>query len=140
MGIFGMNCSLSALHSKFTEITDMGDEGDENEVQVGGGWDKAGLGDNDQSTAVTVKVGKRKTKDGSKMVSKKKVKSEKTPTLIPVLDEDVFDNPEDEPGSIEKAQEAFQWLIGPTNLDTFYKEFWDFYNNGCSVRMLNPQT
>merc|ERR1712212_195211 len=178
--------------------------GDENEVQVGGGRDKAGLGDNCQPTAVTVKVGKRKTKDGSKMVSKKKVKSEKTPTLIPVLDEDVFDNPEDEPGSIEKAQEAFQWLIGPTNLDTFYKEFWekkplhmkrddpeyyktlfstkaldkilreqravfgknldvtsysdgkrethnpggrvfppvlwDFYNNGCSVRMLNPQT
>ena len=99
----------------------MGDEGDENDVQVGGSQGETSLGDNDQSTAVTVKVGKRKTKDGSKMVSKKKVKSEKTPTLIPVLDEDVFDNPEDEPGSIEKAQEAFQWLIGPTNLDTFYK-------------------
>ena len=99
----------------------MGDEGDENEIQVGGGQGETGLGDNDQPTAVTVKVGKRKTKDGSKTVSKKKVKSEKTPTLIPVLDEDVFDNPEDEPGSIEKAQEAFQWLVGPTNLDTFYK-------------------
>ena len=40
--------------------------------------------------------------------------------MIPVLD-DVFDTPEDEPGSIEKAKETFQWLVGPTNLDKFYK-------------------
>ena len=105
----------------------MGDEGEENGGQGGvaaevserqGG---AGLEANGQPNAVTVKVGKRKNKDGSKGVSKKKVKSEKTPTLIPVLDEGLFDNPEDEPGSIEKAKEAFQWLVGPTNLDTFYK-------------------
>jgi len=188
----------------------MGDEGEENGGQGGAaaevseGQIGAGLEANGQPNAVTVKVGKRKNKDGSKGVSKKKVKSEKTPTLIPVLDEGLFDNPEDEPGSIEKAKEAFQWLVGPTNLDTFYKEFWekkplhmkrddpeyyktlfstkaldkilreqrvvfgknldvtsysdgkrethnpggrvfppvlwDFYNNGCSVRMLNPQT
>jgi len=135
---------------------------------------------------------------------KKKVKTDKAPTLIPAINEDVFETPEEEPGSFEKAEEAFQWLVGPTNLDTFYKEFWekkplhlkrdepeyykslfstkaldkilreqrvvfgknldvtsysegkrethnpggrvfppvlwDFYNNGCSVRMLNPQT
>lgn len=96
--------------------------GDEGGAEGSGGPFEAGLGENGQQpTAVTVKVGKRKNNEGSKAVSKKKVKTEKTPTLIPVLDEAVFDIPEDEPGSIEKAEEAFQWLVGPTNLDTFYK-------------------
>ena len=193
----------------------MGDEGAEIGVsEVGGTFSgtlnngasqgQAGLKNDGLATAITVKVGKRKSKECSKTVLKKKViKTEKTPTLIPVLD-DVFDTPEDEPGSIEKAEEAFQWLVGPTNLDKFYKEFWeknplhikrddpeyyktlfstkaldkilreqrvvfgknldvtsysdgkrethnpggrvfppvlwDFYNNGCSVRMLNPQS
>jgi len=134
---------------------------------------------------------------------KKKKMNEKTPLLIPVLD-DFLDNPEDEPGSLQNAEEAFSWLVHPTSLDTFYKDFWekkpllikrndptyfkslittkgldkilrenhvmygknldvtsytddkrethnpggrvhppvlwDFYNNGCSIRMLNPQT
>ena len=110
----------------------MGDEGAEIGVsEVGGTFSgtlnngasqgQAGLKNDDLATAITVKVGKRKSKECSKTVLKKKViKTEKTPTLIPVLD-DVFDTPEDEPGSIEKAEEAFQWLVGPTNLDKFYK-------------------
>ena len=106
----------------FAEIKEMGDEGED---QGGGGVEGSGgeveVGNGQPPSAVTVKVGKRKSKEGSKTVSKKKVKSEKTPTLIPVLDERVFDTPEDEPGSIEKAEEAFQWLVGPTNLDLFYK-------------------
>jgi len=160
-----------------------------------------------ESNSATDKRVKRKngvtgkgTKDGNK---RKKKKTDKTPTLIPVLD-DILDNPEEEPGSLETAEEAFKWLISPTPLDKFYKEFWekkplhikrndpayfkslfstkaldkilreqhvmygknlditsysdgkrethnpqgrvfppvlwDFYNNGCSVRMLNPQT
>lgn len=88
-------------------------------MNIGASQGEAGL-KNDLATAVT--VGKRKCKESSKTVLKKKVKTEKTPILIPVLD-DVFDTPEDEPGSIEKAKEAFQWLVGPTNLDKFYKEF-----------------
>ena len=107
------------LNVEFAEVKDMGDEGG---AEGSGGQVEVGPGENGQQpSAITVKVGKRKSKEGSKTVSKKKVKSEKTPTLIPVLDEGVFDIPEDEPGSVEKAEEAFQWLVGPTNLDTFYK-------------------
>ena len=96
--------------------------GDEGGAEGSGGQVEVGPGENGQQpSAIAVKVGKRKSKEGSKTVFKKKVKSEKTPTLIPVLDEGVFDIPEDEPGSVEKAEEAFQWLVGPTNLDTFYK-------------------
>jgi len=169
--------------------------------------------DHKEDSVVKVCVGsptKRKAmtnegvKNGTNGKKKKKNSSgEKTPTLIPVLD-DLLDNPEEEPGSIETADEAFKWLISPTPVNKFYQEFWekkplhikkndpvffktlfstkaldkiireqrvefgknldvtsysdgkrethnpqgrvfppvlwDFYNNGCSVRMLNPQT
>jgi len=161
-------------------------------------------------SVVKVSVGssptKRKECDGGgnkKGKKKKKMPKEKTPTLIPVLD-DLFENPEEEAGSLENAEEAFKWLISPFSVDKFFKDYWekkplhikrddatyfktlfstkaldkilreqrvvfgknldvtsysdgkrethnpggrvfppvlwDFYNNGCSVRMLNPQT
>jgi lysine-specific demethylase/histidyl-hydroxylase NO66 len=152
---------------------------------------------------------KRKKGDLPKSVKKKKKKSsEETPELVPVIDMDSLENmsPEDEPGSLETADEAFEWMIAPTPVKTFYAEYWekkplhvkrtdidqgyyktvfstksfekmlrdnhilygknvdvtsfdkdkrethnpagrvvpavmwDFYNNGCSIRMLNPQT
>jgi len=161
--------------------------------------------DSDEDTVKVVvngKIAKRKIGDegGSKKKFKKKA-SEKTPTLIPL--DDLLETPE-EPGSVESADEAFKWLMGPTPVDKFYKEYWekkplhikrddaayfkslfstkaldkilreqrvvfgknldvtsftdgkrethntegrvhpavmwDFYSNGCSVRMLNPQT
>jgi len=164
--------------------------------------------DMEQENVVKVSVGssnKRKELDhgGSKKVKKKKNMVEKTPMLIPVVDE-LIENPEEEPSSREAADEAFKWLINPISVDQFYQEYWekkplyverneeayfktlfstkvldkilreqrvvfgknldvtsysdgkrethnpggrvfppvlwDFYNNGCSVRMLNPQT
>merc|ERR1712013_733782 len=103
----------------------MGDEGNERGALGGIGSVSGGCnGQESQAENVAVTVGKRKSKEGSKAALKKKVKTDKAPTLIPAINEDVFETPEDEPGSIEKAEEAFQWLVGPTNLDTFYKEFW----------------
>jgi len=150
---------------------------------------------------------KRKNKskvNGDKPKKKKKNPSGEAPQLVEVLDDSLFEDPEDEPGSIETAEQAFEWLISPTPVDKFYKEhwekkplllkrsdsayyksvfstkslekilrennilygkniditsfdkdkrethntsgrvlppvLWDFYNNGCSVRLLNPQT
>ena len=100
----------------------MGDEVNERGALGGIGSVNGGCnGQQSQAQSVAVTVGKRKSKEGSKAALKKKVKTDKAPTLIPAINEDVFETPEDEPGSIEKAEEAFQWLVGPTNLDTFYK-------------------
>jgi len=143
-----------------------------------------------------------KKEGGAKKAKTKKKSGDKTPQLVPALEE--LEEPEEEASSVEKAEEAFSWLVSPTNLDTFYKDhwekkpllikrndpeyfktlfstkifdkilreqrvvygknvdvtsytdgkrethnpagrvfppvLWDFYNNGCSVRLLNPQT
>ena len=100
----------------------MEDEGYERGALGGIGSVNGGCnGQQSQAQSVAVTVGKRKSKEGSKSALKKKVKTDKAPTLIPAINEDVFETPEEEPGSFEKAEEAFQWLVGPTNLDTFYK-------------------
>jgi len=143
---------------------------------------------------------KRKKNGDSNNVSKKK--KSRAPELIPA-DLDALEDIEDEPGSIENGDNAFEWMISPTSLADFYKDYWekkplhlkrsdpsyyktlfstkafekilreqrvlygknvdvtsydgkrethnpegrvfpavlwDFYNNGCSIRMLNPQT
>jgi len=148
---------------------------------------------------------KRKTNGTDKAPAKKK-KQDSPPTLIPAPEEfdDLVNTPEDEPGSIENGDEAFEWMIVPCKPDEFYRDYWekkpllikraeardhykslfstkaldnilrkqrvlygknldvtsydgkrethnpegrvypavlwDFYNNGCSIRMLNPQT
>ena len=100
----------------------MGDEGNERGALGGIDLESGGCnGQQSQAQSVSVTVGKRKSKEGSKSALKKKAKTDKAPTLIPAINEDVFETPEEEPGSFEKAEEAFQWLVGPTNLDTFYK-------------------
>jgi len=144
---------------------------------------------------------KKRKKDNSKTKIKKK-KCE-APTLIPASFEDMIDEAEDEPGSIENGKNALEWMISPTSLQDFFKDYWekkplhirradaayyktlfstkaldkvirdqrvvygknldvtsyegkrethnpvgrvfpavmwDFYNNGCSIRLLNPQT
>jgi len=154
---------------------------------------------------ITNKRKKGEVKNGGGKAKKKKKSSDDTPELIPVIDDSLFDvPPEEEPGSIETADEAFEWMISPTHPTKFYKEYWekkphhvkrtdqayyksvfstkalekllrdnnllygknidvtsfdkdkrethnptgrvlpavlwDFYNNGCSIRLLNPQT
>jgi len=144
---------------------------------------------------------KKRKKNGDSIKANKKKKS-RAPELIPA-DLDVLEDTEDEPGSIENGDNAFEWMISPTSLADFYKDYWekkpfhlkrsdpsyykslfstkafekilreqrvlygknvdvtsydgkrethnpegrvfpavlwDFYNNGCSIRMLNPQT
>ena len=154
---------------------------------------------------------KRKKKDEpgpNKKKAKKSKSGSSPPTLVPVPsdDESVNAEPEEEPGSIELGNDAFEWMIYPTDVSKFYAEYWekkpllikrpenrdrykkanlfstkaldkilreqrvlygknldvtsydgqrethnpegrvypavlwDFYNNGCSIRMLNPQT
>merc|ERR1711872_390888 len=153
---------------------------------------------------VKTQVGEKKRKKGdSKGDSVKKKKKGQAPELIPADLENVLGEPEEEPGSIENGDNAFEWLISPTSVTDFYKDYWekkplhlkrsdpsyyktlfstkalekiireqrvlygknlditsydgkrethnpvgrvfpavlwDFYNNGCSIRMLNPQT
>jgi len=153
---------------------------------------------------VKTQVGEKKRKKGdSKGDSVKKKKKGQAPELIPADLENVLDEPEEEPGSIENGDNAIEWLISPTSVTDFYKDYWekkplhlkrsdpsyyktlfstkalekiireqrvlygknlditsydgkrethnpvgrvfpavlwDFYNNGCSIRMLNPQT
>jgi len=145
---------------------------------------------------------KRKNSNATGKNKAKKKKSE-PPTLIPANLDEILDTPEEEPGSIENGDAAFEWMISPHNVEDFYKDYWekkplhlkrsdpsyyksvfstkaldkilreqrvlygknldvtsydgkrethnpegrvfpavlwDFYNNGCSIRMLNPQT
>ena len=153
---------------------------------------------------VKTQVSDKKRKKGDSKDDSVKKKKSRAPELIPAdLDGSVLDEPDEEPGSIENGDSAFEWLISPTNVKDFYKEFWekkplhlkrsdasyyktlfstkafekiireqrvlygknvditsydgkrethnpvgrvfpavlwDFYNNGCSIRMLNPQT
>jgi len=149
-----------------------------------------------------VSVKKRKNSNGAVGKNKVKKKSE-PPTLIPADLDEMLDTPEEEPGSLENGDGAFDWMISPHRRQDFYKDYWekkplllkrsdssyyksifstkaldkivreqrilygknldvtsydgkrethnpegrvfpavlwDFYNNGCSIRMLNPQT
>jgi len=153
---------------------------------------------------VKTQVSEKKRKKGELKIdpSRKKKKSQ-APELISTDLDDVLAGPEDEPGSIENGDNAFEWMIAPTKVSDFYKDYWekkplhikrsdstyyktvfstkafdkilrdqrvlygknldvtsydgkrethnpegrvfpavlwDFYNNGCSIRMLNPQT
>jgi len=147
---------------------------------------------------------KRKSQSGDKGKTKKKKPSNDPPTLIPADLDDLLNNPEEEPGSLELGDNAFEWIICPTSVEEFYKDYWekkplhikrptdrnyykgtfstkaldkilreqrvlygknldvtsydgkrethnpegrvypavlwDFFSNGCSIRMLNPQT
>jgi len=149
-------------------------------------------------------IAKKRKKEGIKNALGKKKKNSQAPELIPAdLDVLLAGDAEDEPGSIENGDSAFEWLISPTKPVDFYKDIWekkplhirrsdptyyktvfstkaldkilreqrvvygknldvtsydgkrethnpegrvfpavlwDFYNNGCSIRMLNPQT
>ena len=153
---------------------------------------------------VKTQVGDNKRKKGDpKNNSANKKKKSQAPSLIPADLDDVLGEAEDEPGSIELGDKAFEWMISPTSVTDFYKDYWekkplhikrsdpayyksvfstkafekvireqrvlygknldvtsydgkrethnpvgrvfpavlwDFYNNGCSIRMLNPQT
>jgi len=153
---------------------------------------------------VKTQVSDKKRKKGDNKEGSVKKKKSRAPELIPAdLDSSALDEAEEEPGSIENGDSAFEWLISPTNVEEFYKEYWekkplhlkrsdpsyyktlfstkafekivreqrvlygknldvtsydgkrethnpvgrvfpavlwDFYNNGCSIRMLNPQT
>jgi len=153
---------------------------------------------------VKTQVSEKKRKKGElKIDSARKKKKSQAPELISADLDDVLAGPEDEPGSIENGDNAFEWMIAPTKVSDFYKDYWekkplhikrsdstyyktvfstkafdkilrdqrvlygknldvtsydgkrethnpegrvfpavlwDFYNNGCSIRMLNPQT
>merc|ERR1711892_1356398 len=153
---------------------------------------------------VKTQVSEKKRKKGElKIDSARKKKKSQAPELISADLDDVLAGPEDEPGSIENGDNAFEWMIAPTKVSEFYKDYWekkplhikrsdptyyktvfstkafekvireqrvlygknldvtsydgkrethnpvgrvfpavlwDFYNNGCSIRMLNPQT
>jgi len=160
---------------------------------------------NGNKNATTENGNKRKKstlKNGSS--TKKKIKkASKAPELVPADLDELFDEEEDEPGSIESGESAFEWMISPVTTSEFYDTYWekkpihitrsdtsyykslfstkaldkiireqrviygknlditsydgkrethnpdgrvypavlwDFYNNGCSVRLLNPQT
>jgi len=151
---------------------------------------------------VKTQVGEKKRKKNCDSINVNKKKKSRAPELIPA-DLDALEDTEDEPGSIENGDNAFEWMISPTSLADFYKDYWekkplhlkrsdpsyyktlfstkafekilreqrvlygknvdvtsydgkrethnpegrvfpavlwDFYNNGCSIRMLNPQT
>jgi len=153
---------------------------------------------------VKTQVSDKKRKKGDpKNNSASKKKKSQAPELIPADLDDILGEAEDEPGSIENGDNAFEWMISPTSVSDFYKDYWekkplhlkrsdpsfyksvfstkafdkiireqrvlygknldvtsydgkrethnpvgrvfpavlwDFYNNGCSIRMLNPQT
>jgi len=178
------------------------------EEGLGVGNVSSGNGKFTNSDGAKNKKNKRKSnvKVGSDKTSKKKKKSPsgEAPELVPIIDDSLFDDPEDEPGSIEIADQALEWLISPTSEEIFYRDhwekkpllikrsdpayyktvfstkslekilrennilygkniditsfdkdtrethntsgrvlppvLWDFFNNGCSVRLLNPQT
>jgi len=151
---------------------------------------------------VKTQVSEKKRKKNADSNNLNKKKKSRAPELIPA-DLDALEDTEDEPGSIENGDNAFEWMISPTSLADFYKDYWekkplhlkrsdpsyyktlfstkafekilreqrvlygknvdvtsydgkrethnpegrvfpavlwDFYNNGCSIRMLNPQT
>merc|ERR1712112_21547 len=147
---------------------------------------------------------RKKEVSSEKSKAKKKKDDNSPPTLIPANLDDLINTPEDEPGSIENGDNAFEWMICPTKVSDFYENYWekkpllikgsedrnyykslfstkaldkilreqrvlygknldvtsydgkrethnpegrvypavlwDFFNNGCSIRMLNPQT
>ena len=73
---------------------------------------------------------KRKKKDEpgpNKKKAKKSKSGSSPPTLVPVPsdDESVNAEPEEEPGSIELGNDAFEWMIYPTDVSKFYAEYWE---------------
>ena len=101
----------------------MGDNGEEVKLKQAEGAPAKDAAVENSTEKIT--VGKRKKSGGEaaagKNVKKQKKKADdKTPTLIPALD-DLFDEPEEEAGSVQNAEEAFKWLVGPTDVDKFYK-------------------
>ena len=174
------------------------------DIEVGD--DPLGLGDGVLMKNVKTQVSdkKRKSNGVDKGKVKKKKLYEEPPMLIPAGLDELMDTPEEEPGSIENGDHAFEWMICPFKPDEFYKDYWekkpllirrpedrnyyksifstkaldkilreqrvlygknlditsydgkrethnpegrvfpavlwDFYSNGCSIRMLNPQT
>ena len=152
---------------------------------------------------VKTQVSEKKRKNNNAGKNKVKKKKSEPPTLIPADLDELINTPEEEAGSIENGDQAFEWMISPHSVEDFYKDYWekkplllkrkdpayfkslfstkaldriireqrvlygknldvtsydgkrethnpegrvfpavlwDFYNNGCSVRMLNPQT
>ena len=68
---------------------------------------------------------KRKKQDGEKGKAKKKKTDSSPPTLIPADLDELLNTPEEEPGSIELGDNAFEWIICPTNVQDFYKDYWE---------------
>jgi len=159
----------------------------------------------------SVKIKRKVEVNGNNSISvitdeKEKPKPKKKKTCVDSVPDQLVDMEAEydkEPGSIERGDEAFEWLISPIDVSTFYKEhwekqplhiarddpsfcksvfstkamekivreqvvlygknmnvtsydgkrethdpegrvypavMWDYYNNGCSLRFLNPQT
>merc|ERR1711970_1416688 len=66
---------------------------------------------------------KKRKKDSSKTELKKK--RCEAPTLVPANIDDLLGEDEDEPGSIENGNDALEWMISPTSLQDFFKDYWE---------------
>jgi len=63
---------------------------------------------------------KRKPESTNGEIKKRKFTDEQ---LMAALDE--VDEVEEEPGSLEKGDSAMEWVIAPTSLQDFYKDYWE---------------